>query len=181
MKFLDTRYQILDTRKGFTLVELIVAVGLFLAIVSIAVGGFIQSLGAQRQIAGLIAAENGISLALEQMAREIRTGYNFCHDANGNPLCSGSNEFIFTNAAGETIAYRLSDVSIERGVAGTFQQITGGNVVVKDMSFLLRGNQSGDGWPPRITVSLGVSSKERGASATVLRIETTVSARTLDG
>ncbi len=64
--------------RGFTIVELLVAMGIFLIVVEIAVGGFVNALRAQKQVAALIAAEGNADLALEQMAREIRTGY-FCH------------------------------------------------------------------------------------------------------
>ncbi len=176
---LSTFYFLLSRcRKGFTLVELIVAVGLFLTIVAIAVGSFIQSLRAQRQISGLILAQSNVVLVLEQMTREIRTGFDFC--SGGNSSCSGPTELVFTNAFNETIDYRLNGVVIERGMGGVFGQITGRNVSIRYLNFILSGNESGDGWPPRITISVGVSGKEAGASATVVRLQTTVSARTID-
>lgn len=68
-----------NNRKGFTLVELLVAMGIFTIVISIATGGFISSLRTQRQVASLISAQSNASLVLEQMAREIRTGFLFCH------------------------------------------------------------------------------------------------------
>lgn len=168
---------LISNKRGFTIVELIVAVGVFLIIVTIATGSFVGALRAQRQISGLIAAQSNVSFALEQMAREIRTGFNFCSGGNS---CFGSSELAFTNASKQPVDYRLAGTSIEKGVGGNFQQITGRNVLIKYLRFVLSGNQSGDGWPPRITISVGVSSKEAGVSGTVLRLETTVSARTPD-
>ncbi len=71
-------------RGGFTLVELLVAIGLFAVIATIASGGFISALRTQRRVASLISAESNVTLVLEQMAREERTGYLFCHDLNTN-------------------------------------------------------------------------------------------------
>jgi prepilin-type N-terminal cleavage/methylation domain-containing protein len=65
-------------KKGFTLIELLVTVGLFTIIITIAVGGFTDAIRTQRQVSSLIAAQSNVSLALEQMARQIRTGYLFC-------------------------------------------------------------------------------------------------------
>ena len=57
---------------GFTLVELLVAIGVFSILISVAVGTFARALRTQRQTAALIAANSNASLVLEQMAREIR-------------------------------------------------------------------------------------------------------------
>jgi prepilin-type N-terminal cleavage/methylation domain-containing protein len=66
--------------KGFTLIELLVAIGLFTIMIAIAVGAFISAIRAQRVAQGFLAAQSNVNLTVEQMAREIRTGYLFCHD-----------------------------------------------------------------------------------------------------
>jgi prepilin-type N-terminal cleavage/methylation domain-containing protein len=72
--------------RGFTLVELLITVGLFTIILAIAIGGFINAINTQRQISSLISAQSNVSLALEQVTREIRTGYLFCNaPGNTNP------------------------------------------------------------------------------------------------
>lgn len=180
-KFVN-RFVLIREHQGFTLVELIVAVGLFSVIVSIAIGGFVRAFRTQRQVAGLIVANSNVSLALEQMAREIRTGRNFCRpDAQGNPTCppSPSDRLVFVNSAAETVTYRLNGDVIERGVGSIFENITGDNVNIRYLRFILFGHLRGDGWPPRITVSVGVSSKKGGSEA-VVSVQTTVSARLLD-
>jgi len=85
MKNRNHRYQ-KNNKKGFTLVEVLVAMGIFAIVVAIATGGFVNSLRTQRQVASLISAQSNASLVLEQIAREVRTGFLFCHDAdvNGN-------------------------------------------------------------------------------------------------
>ena len=59
-------------RKGFTLIELMVAVSLFAIIVGIAVGGFANALHTQHEVTLLLAVQSNATLAFEQMAREIR-------------------------------------------------------------------------------------------------------------
>ena len=66
--------------KGFTLVELLVAMALFSILMAIAAGGFVRALRSEREVSAMMAAESNVKLALEQMAREMRTGYLFCHD-----------------------------------------------------------------------------------------------------
>jgi prepilin-type N-terminal cleavage/methylation domain-containing protein len=163
---------------GFTLIELIVAIGVFSTVVSIAVGGFVRVLRTQRQVVGLLSANSNASLVIEQMAREIRTGFDFCR--NGQ-VCVGTSELSFRNAAGERITYRIQNDVVERGVNNTFAALTASNVNIRNLVFDLSGQDSNDGFPPRVTISMGVSSKELGVAGTVVNMETTVSARALDG
>lgn len=69
---------------GFTLVEMLITIALFTIIIAIAVGGFTNALRTQRQVSSLISAQSNVSLALEQMTREARTGYLFCHDVGSS-------------------------------------------------------------------------------------------------
>ena len=145
-------------------------------IMTIATGSFVRALRTQRQISGLISAENNMHLVFEQMVREFRTGTAFCSAS----LCPSPDELTFTNAAGQSVTYRLNGLAIERGVGGTFVALTSRNVSVSYLHFAVSGQESGDGWSPRITISVGVSSNEVGAAAAVAHLQTTVSARLLD-
>lgn len=78
-------------KKGFTLIELLITVGLFAVIVTIAVGGFTNAIHTQREVSSLIASESNVSLALEQMARQIRTGYLFCTIPGNTQATTGNN------------------------------------------------------------------------------------------
>jgi prepilin-type N-terminal cleavage/methylation domain-containing protein len=188
-------------RKGFTLIEILVAIALFSVITAIAAGGFTNALQTQRQISALIGAQSNVSLTLEQMAREIRTGYLFCHDINGAPQCTcrggGSCGLVpptqteatvdlnFYNAAGSNVVYSLHNgalMKLDPSVGASAQPITGNNVVVKYLIFTLSGNTEGDHWTPRVTISLGVapSSSDPGITNSVLDLQTSVSARGID-
>ena len=93
-------------------------------------------------------------------------------------------ELDFTNANGEAVAYCLNGAtaSVERVVAGTCgsgQQLTARNVAVVSMDFIASGINPGDLYPPRITIRVGVASKEIGVNTSVVNLQTTVSARNL--
>ena len=68
-----------QSRAGFTLIETMISIGIFMILVTIAIGGFIQALHTQGEVGTLISAQSNVSLGIEEMAREIRTGYLFCH------------------------------------------------------------------------------------------------------
>jgi prepilin-type N-terminal cleavage/methylation domain-containing protein len=184
-------------RRGFTLVEMLVALTLFVTTISIAIGGFVTALRTQRQIASLIAANNNLSLTLEQMAREIRTGYSFCRSGMscydsassacghpGTPIAS--NELNFVNSATQLITYRLEGGAIKRDIGSSFggsvttETITSDNVTVRRLDFTMCGYAPADGWPPRITISVGVSSNDPAFQDTIINLQTTVSARQID-
>jgi len=186
-----------NNNKGFTLVETMVALALFTTIIAIAIGGFVNALHAQRQVALLLATQSNVSLSLEQMARDIRTGYLFCHDASGAATCgltppdscSGGgasplicNDLDYFSATGDNVEYRLRNGSLEKGIGGNFQSVTGDNVNVKYLTFIMQGTTEGDHWNPRITVAIGVapSTTDAGISADVLNLQTSISARLID-
>lgn len=157
----------MKNKAGFTIIELMVAMALFVIVVGIASGVFVRSLRTQRSLVALMAANDNASQALEQMTREIRTGTAFT--ASGSRLS-------FTNAADEPVAYDLAGGRIERNG----KALTASNVLVHYLSFAVRGAEVGDGLSTRVTVFLGVSAKGR-LESFVTRLETTVAARVLDG
>lgn len=179
MKIFKFQFSNLKLRKGFSLVEVIVAVSLFTIVAAIAAGGFVNALRAQRQAAALVAANNNVSLALEQMVRELRTGFSFCV-GDAALLCGLPGMIAFTNDRLEVVTYRLANGAIEKGVGGVFQRITGSNVLVRYLVFVPSGGQSGDGWVPRVTISLGVGAREPGLENSVIRLQTTASSRVPD-
>ncbi len=192
----------LNPSHGFTLVELLVAIAIFTIVVAIATGGFVTALRTQRQAAALIAAQSNASLALEQMAREMRTGYVFCTDPAGGgdpstgapdtacfPGCSKvgnvwtcSGYIDFYNGQSAKIGYSLANGALTRSDANGPQPITGDNVVVKYLTFTIFGNTEGDHWNPRITISMGVApnSNDPALVNNVLDLQTSISSRNID-
>ena len=186
---------------------MLVTVGLFTIVITIAIGGFTNAIRTQRQVSSLISTESNVSLALEQMSREIRTGYLFCHDPGDStyssrcndsnntstPTCTVDNSsstpvwtcpsIDFYDSEGNHINYSSADSALTESInGGAAQSITGNAVSVKYLQFKLFGQTEGDHWPPRVTVSIGIapSSTDPAVSNNVFDLETTVSARTID-
>ncbi len=172
--------------KAFVLIELIVALGIFSIIMAITTGGFINFLKTQRQTSSFAFVNNTLSVVLEQMTKEIRTGKNFSVD--GVP-CQPQSAISFDNAKGKHVIYYLESGTVKRGESATViltdcslgQAITGSKVSVGYLKFIVLNNQSGSGYPPRITVLVGANPNNEYASIYSVNLQTTVSSRKLGG
>lgn len=172
---------ILKNNSGFTLVELMVALGLFSLLLLMTVGGFVRSLRTERQTSAFTFVNNSLSIAIEQMGKEIRTGRNFC--ASGTS-CQSSSVLSFLSAKGTIITYCLDGDAIKRNAGSdctSGKKITGDNVNVQYLAFLISNNQGNNGWPPRVTILVGANSKKQMPASYNINLQTTVSSRSLAG
>lgn len=139
--------------QGFTLIELMVATGLFVTVVTVIISLFIQSTRAERFVARRAAAFDNIAQTVEQIAREARTGYNFpaVIDPGGRKV----SELRFTNYRGESVVYRMSNNAIEKSTDGgvTFLRLTSESVKISRLDFwVMQEAIGGRDFTPRITI-----------------------------
>jgi len=164
--------------RGFTMIELLVTMTLFLIIIGAVSAIFIQSMKTQRLTLALIAVNDDASLALEQMTREIRTGFNFC-PVGGADSCSPS-KLVFENSAGEDIIYDLKNGALVKSVNGILKPITSGDVKISRLAFIVSGQAASDNERPFVTIAMTVGSRnpalEKAGISTSL--QTSVSSRT---
>ena len=150
--------------KGFTLVELVVALGLFAIVITIGASVLLHSLRSLRYVAHQASAMDNISLAMEQMAREVRMGSNITPADGGGDL---RNSFSFINHEGNTIDYSFCGTRMCR--EGT--HITMSNIIIRG-GFLI--SNSGGNKTPRITIT----ARAEDVRGNVLGlVQTTISAR----
>ncbi len=94
----------ISQKKGFTLVEMIVSLAVFMVVAVIAVGALLKITDANRKSQALKTAINNINYALDAMSREMRTGKNMVLYTNplGTPyeLHGGSNQYADGNNTG---------------------------------------------------------------------------------
>ncbi len=153
-----------NKKSGFTIVELLVAMSIFIILVTIATGAFIQALRSERRLLALMSVSNNVSLVLEQMTREIRTGYLFS---------AGGTELSFSSAASVgDITYNLNGGKIQRNN----QDVTASNVSVSNLRFIV--SRSGDVCNPwRVTILATVNAFP--ATVNPITLQTTASSRIL--
>ncbi len=109
--------------RGFTLIELMVAVGLFALVMTLAAGAYLMMINANRQAQALATGINNLSFGLETMTRDIRTGTDYCGGSSCPP-----GTFTFTNVNGQTVTYELVEngTTCNGAPAGYLARVTSG-------------------------------------------------------
>lgn len=184
----------MKNEKGFTIVELIVAVAIFVIAVSVTTGIFIRALKVQRLVNDVMAVNSNASLGLEQIMREIRTGFDFQITNTINNNACGASQTIQNNEFGDKLSFtrmrgdiptnviyywNQANANIER-TEGALQTsiLTAANVSVNRLCFLLPQKDNINA-PWRVSLFMKVGPRNDSSPENMINLETTVSARIL--
>lgn len=132
------------TNKGFSLIELIVSVGIFSLVATFAIGALLTLTNVQRKAAALQSAFDNVRFALEAIAKDIRTGTNYqCMNAGFTAQDTTSfpcQNFQYRNSQDTVVQVRLGSPNkvIERKIgSGSWGAITDDNVPIDQLDFFL--------------------------------------------
>ncbi|MBP9701915.1 MAG: type II secretion system protein, partial [Candidatus Pacebacteria bacterium] len=64
-------------KKGFTLVEMVVSMGIFSIVMVVAMGAFLKITEVNKRAQNVKNAVNNVNFTLEAISRELRTGKNY--------------------------------------------------------------------------------------------------------
>lgn len=92
---------------GFTLLEILIAIGIFSMVISVAVGIFVRSSGSQKKIIELSDTQREASYLMETVSRELRMATAINSDQENN----NTHEIEFTNYENIPIKYCRADAS----------------------------------------------------------------------
>lgn len=182
--------------RGFSLVEMMVSVSLFMIVMIIAIGGLMTLVYSGSIVESSNSVSANLSLALDSMTRNIRTGYSYyCSSSipssgalpSGTLNCtSGATGIVFTNSrTGVRTAFRFNNTAttdghIEQRVSGSsWIRITSEDIDVNAMTFYVTGSSSGDTVQPTVRFLVNALSKE-GDEAVPFYMQTLVTSRLLD-
>ncbi|HQU07705.1 MAG: hypothetical protein B7X04_01725 [Parcubacteria group bacterium 21-54-25] len=115
------------TPKGFTLIELIVALGIFSIVMTIAAASYLSVVAATQNVRESTKALDSLATALTEISNEIRdgscvVGSSQCGGLGSSSNSISTNSFSFTNVDGNTITYCLTPVGLSGNVV---QRVTG--------------------------------------------------------
>ncbi len=150
-------------REGFTIIELLVAMSLFITFLSIAIGSFGNILRMQRVLSKKIMLTSSLGIVTEQIEREIRTGFDF--SVSGVPMMdvrqNTSDSLTFQSLAQyppETVTFAKSvsaNPNIGDAITRNGVSITPSTMKIKTLSFIVsevRGATSLACSPWKITI-----------------------------
>jgi len=171
----------IKNREGTTLVEMLIALSVFVIFIAVAVGGFLQALSNQRVALKLMAATDNLSLTLEQMNREMRVGTKFIVLLNGIQFERSDGEADNSGGKQILVRYYLEGNKIVRhsevvgdNDPGKTGAITAENVRVDYFSVnVVHDNNPG---PYLVSVVLGVTAQDKSLEVTNY-IQSTISSR----
>ena len=148
------KLKISNKRKGFSLVEMLVSVALFSAVMLIGAGALLSLIDANRKAQSLNSVMNNLNFALESMSRNIRVGTTYhCETDNSIPSnidqtkdCPEGGKLLgFEKTGGDRndpddqIVYRVNEeqleVSTQGGSPNSFIRMTAPEVVIENFLF----------------------------------------------
>lgn len=172
-------------QSGFTLVELLVAVSLFVVVVTISMGAILSVFDANKKAQASKTIVDNLNLSIENMARTIRFGDNYyCGtslDLGATNDCSTGSDSVSVTFNGNRVVYRLSGTSIEvRNSSGVYEKITSPETVIQYVRFYVFGSSNSDLSQPYVVAVIKGYSGSKPSVQTNFSIETFMSKRNID-
>ena len=170
--------------RGFTLIELMTAISIFIIIMTVAMGSILNIFDINRKARSLKTVINNLNSAVDSMSREMRFGRIY-HCGSGSvevpQNCpSGDTSMSFLSSNGEQITYRFNNNVIEKQVDnGGYVAVTAQEITIDSMVFYTLGAGTGDTLQPKVIIQMK-SHAGTGKSRSDFTLETLVSQRVLD-
>ncbi|MBI2673940.1 MAG: type II secretion system protein [Candidatus Zambryskibacteria bacterium] len=171
-------------KKGFTLIELMVAVSIFIIVMTISMGSIIGVFDANRKSKSLKTVLNNLNLTVESMAKEMRFGKNY-HCGSGTITvpqnCPGGDNLMgFLSSDNLQIIYRLTGTTIEKSVnGGTYVAVTAPEIVIDNLTFYTLGAGTSNTLQPKVIIKIQSHAGAK-TGRSDFTLQTLVSQRALD-
>lgn len=173
-------------KRGFTLIEMIVSLGLFTIILFALSSAFLTVINADRKSRATSIALDNLNLALEDMSRRIKTGYAYDCGPLGAPkdCMAGDSTLNFTDQNGNRTTYRptTDTFGIDRATIGLpVLRITAPEIKITNLKFIVNGTATtpGDTVSPYVTILISGTTNV-GLTSSTFNMETTVTQRKYD-
>jgi len=193
-----------DKARGFTLVEMLVSIFVFIVVMLIATGAILSILDANRKTQTVQLVMNNVNFAMESMARTMRTGTKYHCNFNDttphprtepNDCLTPASSIVFEEANGsgtdpnDNWVYQLNtttkQIELSENTGSTFTAITSPSVAVTDLAFYVLDSDDLDPpgvnrRQPRIIMVVRGTSGAQARTATTFNLQTVISQRLPD-
>lgn len=180
--------------RGYSLLELIVSVGIFSIIMLVVTGAYLTLIDLDRQARSGNQLAATLSFAVESMARNIRTGTDYACNGNlSNPDCTAvpASKFSFLDNQGQRIVYQLksdgsigqctnSDPDDSNCLTSNAVSLTDPRITIQSLDFFVRGASVTDEIQPQVTISISGTMKTGAQTTTDFTIQTGATQRLID-
>ncbi len=177
--------------RGFTLVEMIVAVGLFAVVMLVSISALLALIDANRKAQALQSVMNNLNIAVDGMVRSIREGSNYrCGGQNpGNPDCPETPGTVLyfhpsCPASCSDWIYSFHDGRLWRSTNGLTSgelPLTAPEVTIDSVSMYVIGATRSDNIQPKVVVIIkGSAGAAKNNVRTTFHIQSTAVQRVLD-
>lgn len=179
----DSRFR--NKKRGFTLIELMTALSLFIIIMTVSMGSILGVFDANRKSRSIKTVMSNLNLTVESMAKDMRYGRNYHCGSSGTITvpqnCPSSDTFMsFLSSDNTQITYRLNGSTMEKQVgSGDFVPVTAPEVTIDGLNFYALGAGTGNTLQPKIIIKI-TGHAGTGDSRSNFTIQTLVSQRALD-
>lgn len=190
-------FQIKNKKAGFTLVELMVSVSVFVVIMTISMGSILSIFDANKKSQSLRTVMDNLNYTMEAMTRTIRFGTHYHCDLNPiyNPITSthdcvsgASSIAVLAPDNTNTVTYRLSNGFIVRTNTsingGADYNVTSSDVTITNLTFRVIGSTpysvGQDSFQPEVIITISGYAGVKPTIRSTFSLETTVSQRMFD-
>lgn len=159
--------------KGFTLIELVIAIGIFVIVVSVALSLFLTGLAGHRKTIAIQNVQDNARYLLEFVAKEVRMSE--IKNANYYRL-------VITRPDGEEITYAFEGGNIQRTITGnpSGSGPMNSNEVSISGQFYTLGIGKDDNQQPRVTIVMKAETTGKTEEKARIELQTTLNPRNLE-
>lgn len=179
-------------KKGFTLIEILVSVTLFLVVMTVSMGAVVSIINTNRKVGSSKAVLDNINSAMELMSRQMRFGTVYhCMVAGDSKSLTQSEDcpfgggpgVSFLSQDGARLVFRQNGSIIEFSTDGgaSYTALTSPDVIIQSLTFFVIGTDPppADMLQPRVVIMLkGLAGTD--TNTTSFALETQVSQRAID-
>lgn len=186
-----------NEQAGFTLIEMIVSVGLFGIVMMVAVTALVALVDANRKAQALQSVINNLNIAIDGMSRSIREGSNYrCGSTSGGDCTGGGTVIFFEPYGGDTSVttddwvYEFKPDPVtgkgrifksEDGTTAGEVAITAAEVTIDSVTFYVFGSTRGDAVQPKVMMVIkGSAGTTKANVKTNFHVQSTAVQRVID-